>query len=83
MTATQPPITTTAPTTEESEQALVDSSTGMKIFAEIMAGILLYGGLGYLADRLLHTSFIVIIGLFIGIGLSMYLVFKRVGGAKA
>ena len=80
--ATQPPIAT-ASTAESSEQALVDSSTGMKIFAEIMAGILLYGGLGYLADRLLHTSFIVIIGLLLGIGLSMYLVFKRVGGAKA
>jgi len=65
------------------DQAVVDSNTGLKIFAEIMAGILLYGGLGYLADRLLHTSFIVIIGLLFGIGLSMYLVFKRIGGLKA
>jgi len=79
MTGTQPsaaPIST-------HDQAIADSNTGLKIFAEIMAGILLYGGLGYLADRLLHTSFIVIIGLLFGIGLSMYLVFKRIGGLKA
>jgi len=81
MTAIQPPAT--PPISEASEQALVDSSVGLKIFAEIMAGIILYGGLGYLADRLLHTSFIVIIGLLLGIGLSMYLVFKRIGGVKA
>jgi len=75
--------TVATPITPESEQALVDSNTGMKIFAEMLAGVLLYGGLGYLGDRLLHTSFLVVIGLLLGLGLSMYLVFRRFWGAKA
>lgn len=75
--------TVTAATTPASEQALVDSNTGMKVFAEMLAGVLLYGGLGYLGDRLFHTSFLVVIGLLLGIGLSMYLVFRRFWGAKA
>ena len=55
----------------------------MRIFAEMLAGILLYGGLGYLGDHFWHTSFLLPAGLLIGFGLSMYLVFKRFGGAAA
>jgi len=59
------------------------SDVGMRIFAEMLAGILLYGGLGYLGDHFWHTSFLLPAGLLIGFGLSMYLVFKRFGGAAA
>jgi len=82
MTATQPPVTTTA-AVSTNDEAIADSSLGLKIFAEMLAGVLLYGGLGYLGDRYFHTSFLVIIGLLLGLGLSMYLVFRRFWGAKA
>ena len=81
MTAIQPPTTTAA--ASANDEAIADSSLGMKIFAEMLAGVLLYGGLGYLGDRYFHTSFLVIIGLLLGLGLSMYLVFRRFWAVKA
>lgn len=48
-------------------------------FSQIVAGVLLYGGLGWLADRWLDTSYLVAVGIVIGAGLSLYMVLKRFG----
>lgn len=48
-------------------------------FSYLVAGVLLYGGLGWLADRWLGTSFLVMIGILLGAGLGGLLVFKRFG----
>jgi len=54
---------------------------GMRIVAEMLAGMLLYGGLGWVADHFLGTAFLMPVGLLLGFGLSIYLVIKRFGGA--
>lgn len=43
----------------------------------LVSGVLLYGFLGWLADRWLGTSFLVAVGILIGAGLGIYLTVKR------
>ncbi|MQW75522.1 hypothetical protein GHK92_06525 [Nocardioides sp. dk4132] len=48
-------------------------------FSQIVAGVLLYGGAGWLADRWLGTTFLVAIGILIGAGFGIYMVVKQFG----
>ena len=48
-------------------------------FCYVVAGVLLYGGLGWLADRWLGTSYLVMFGILLGAGLGMFMVFKTFG----
>lgn len=50
-----------------------------RAFSYLVAGVLLYGVLGWLADRWLGTSFLVAVGILLGAGLGMYMVFKTFG----
>jgi ATP synthase protein I len=45
-------------------------------FGYLVGGAAFYGGLGWLLDRWLDTSFLLPVGLLVGIGLAMWLVFK-------
>lgn len=45
-------------------------------FGYLVGGAAFYGGLGWLLDRWLGTSFLLPIGLLFGIALAMWLVFK-------
>lgn len=49
------------------------------IVAYLLSGMLLWGGAGWLLDRWLGTSFLVLVGLLIGVALSLYLVYVRLG----
>jgi F0F1-type ATP synthase assembly protein I len=46
-------------------------------FSYLVSGVFLYGGLGWLADRWLGTSFLVAIGILIGAGLGIYMTIAR------
>lgn len=46
-------------------------------FGYLTAGVGLYGFLGWLADRWLGTSFLVVIGILLGAGLGLYMTFAR------
>ena len=46
-------------------------------FGYLVTGVVLYGFLGWLADRWLETSFLVVIGILIGAGLGIYLTIAR------
>lgn len=48
-------------------------------FGYLVAGVALYGFLGWLADRWLGTSFMVAIGILIGAGLGLFQTFARFG----
>lgn len=52
---------------------------GMLILSYLIAGIAMYGGLGWLADRFLQTSFLLPSGLVLGMGVSLYIIIKRYG----
>jgi F0F1-type ATP synthase assembly protein I len=46
-------------------------------FGYLASGVLLYGGLGWLADRWIGTSFLVVIGILFGAGLGIYMTIVR------
>ncbi len=45
----------------------------------LISGVLVWGGLGWLADHFLHTGFLIPIGIVIGAGLACYLIIVRFG----
>jgi len=49
----------------------------MTAFSELLAGVLLYGGLGWVGDHFWHTHFLLPVGVLLGLAFSLYLVFKR------
>ena len=46
-------------------------------FGYLVAGVLVYGFLGWLVDRWLGTSFVVVIGILLGVGLGLYMTYAR------
>lgn len=52
---------------------------GMVVLSYILAGLVLYGGLGWLGDRYFNTSWLLPLGLILGMALSIYMVIKRYG----
>lgn len=56
-----------------------DENAIWTIFAYLLSGLLFWGGAGYLADRWFDTSYFTLIGLLIGLGASLYLVWLRYG----
>jgi len=56
-----------------------DENAIWTIFAYLLSGLLFWGGAGYLADRWLDTTYLTLVGLLIGLGASLYLVWLRFG----
>jgi|GEM_PF-1368186 hypothetical protein len=55
-------------------------STGLTISLTMLSGLLVWGGLGYLADRLAGTGGVfTVIGMLIGTAASTYLIYLRYG----
>lgn len=46
-------------------------------FGYLVAGVLLYGGIGWALDRWWGTSFLVVVGIIIGAGLGTYQTWAR------
>lgn len=67
----------TPPTTQSAPSGGRDQ--GMSILSYLIAGIGLYGGLGWLADHFLGTSFLMAIGMVLGMSISIYAIIKRYG----
>jgi F0F1-type ATP synthase assembly protein I len=61
-----------------SETAKADA-LGATVLAYLITGPALFGGLGYLLDHLLGTSFLVLVGVLGGMAASLYLVWLRYG----
>ena len=51
----------------------------MVVLSYILAGIIFYGGLGWVGDYFFHTSWLLPVGLMLGLGFSLYLIIKRYG----
>lgn len=65
----------------EPAKAPANADIGMRTLAEMLAGLGLYGGLGWLGDRFFGTSWLLPAGLLLGFGLSIYMVIRRYGRA--
>ncbi len=46
-------------------------------FGYLVSGVVVYGFLGWLADRWLGTTFLVAVGILVGAGLGIYMTFVR------
>lgn len=55
---------------------------GYRILSIMIAGLLAYGGLGWLLDRWLGTAWFLPIGLILGVGLGVYYVVVRFGKSQ-
>lgn len=55
------------------------ASAAWSVPSYLLSGMAVYGGLGWLLDRWLGTSALFPIGILIGLGLALYLVYIRYG----
>ena len=55
---------------------------GYRILSIMIAGLIAYGGLGWLLDRWLGTAWFLPIGLILGIGLGVYYVVVKFGRSQ-
>lgn len=54
-----------------------DANIAWAIMGSLLSGIVVWGGVGYLLDRALGTSFIVLIGVLLGLSASFYLIYAK------
>jgi ATP synthase protein I len=78
----EPPAYTVAPMTsrDQRKDAWAGMGTGWAITTTMIGGIAAWGGLGYLADRLLGTEHVLAaVGMVLGAGGATYLIWLRYG----
>ncbi|BAK36035.1 hypothetical protein MLP_30210 [Microlunatus phosphovorus NM-1] len=51
----------------------------MRVLSYLLAGVALYGGLGWLADHLLGTGFLLPVGIVLGAAAAAYTIIRRFG----
>lgn len=49
------------------------------IFGYLLSGLIFWGGVGWALDSWLGTSYLLLVGLLLGMGASLYLVWLRFG----
>jgi F0F1-type ATP synthase assembly protein I len=54
-----------------------DANIAWAITGSLLSGIVVWGGVGYLLDRALGTSFIALIGVLVGVFAALYLVYVK------
>jgi ATP synthase protein I len=62
-----------------SSQNKRDENAMWTIFGYLLSGLLFWGGVGYAADKWLNTSYLTLVGLLVGMGGAIYLVWLRFG----
>ena len=71
---------TTPQQTDEPERSVPSGGEdGMAVLSYILAGLIFYGGLGWAGDHFLKTSWLLPLGLILGLVSSVYLIIKRYG----
>lgn len=60
-------------------QGIQGEGQAWSIVSYILSGLLFWGGVGWLIDRWLGTTFFLLIGLLVGASASLYLVWLRYG----
>lgn len=55
------------------------AAEGWAALSTLIGGIAVWGGTGFGLDRLLGTSYLVVVGMLIGVTASIYLVYARAG----
>jgi hypothetical protein len=61
------------------EEALLEAGTGWTVFSYLIAGLLAYGGIGWLIGRAVHIQMLFPIGMLVGIVVSLSWIIYRYG----
>jgi F0F1-type ATP synthase assembly protein I len=56
-----------------------DADAAWSVPAYLLAGMILYGGIGFALDRWLGTSWLVLVGILVGAALALYVIWLRYG----
>jgi F0F1-type ATP synthase assembly protein I len=64
---------------DDSKNSQNEENALWSIVGYLLAGLFIWGGIGWGFDRWLGTTYCVLIGLFLGAGASVYLVWLRFG----
>jgi F0F1-type ATP synthase assembly protein I len=56
---------------------------GLRVLSYLIAGVALYGGLGWLADHLLGTAFWLPLGIVLGAAFAVYTIIRRFGRVES
>ena len=62
-----------------SRQNKSDENAMWTILGYLLSGLIFWGAVGYAADRWLGTSYLTLVGLLVGMGVAIYLVWLRFG----
>jgi ATP synthase protein I len=62
------------------EQSGMD--TGLRVVSILISGLAFYGGLGWLLDRWLQTTWLLPVGIIVGTAAGVYLVIARYGRSE-
>ena len=65
--------------TSQHRVELAGMDQGMRVLSYLIAGVLVYGGLGWLADHYLGTGFLLPIGIVLGAAGGCYVIIRRYG----
>ena len=66
---------------QEAASRALGLSTGWTVFSYLIAGMLAYGGIGWLVGRAVHVPLLFPIGMIVGLGISVGWVIYRYGRA--
>jgi ATP synthase protein I len=70
-----------APSSSREGQGRSDENEGWAVFSYLIAGMIFYGGLGWLIGRWTHLSFLFPVGMLTGLVLGIVLILYRYGKA--
>jgi ATP synthase protein I len=65
------------PSENAKASAIREDGAFWSIFAYLISGLLFWGGVGALADHFLNTSYLILIGLLIGLSAGLGLIWMR------
>ena len=60
-------------------EAAAGMDQGLRVLSYLIAGVLVYGLLGWVGDHYLHTKFLLPIGIIAGAAFGVYVVIRRFG----
>jgi hypothetical protein len=69
----------TTPPPPDGDRPGAEANRAWRSFSYLLAGPLVYGGIGWLLDRWLGTAFLLPVGIVGGMALSLYLIWFRYG----
>lgn len=72
---------TNSTTRTDTSSRSAQNEDGWGVLSYVLAGMLFYGGIGWLLSSHFHQPWIFAVGMLVGLGASVYLIVKRYGSS--